>query len=83
VAKSERETLVFERESGRLVQGEFQVKEGVVRVKFGDFKAIGKAGQAIIPTFLDVMVPVDLFPFERTRDGRVTLRIDAERCVVD
>lgn len=81
--KSEREMLVFEKASGRLVEGEFQVKEGVVRVKFGEFKAIDKAGKAVVPTFVDVMVPVDLFPFERTRDGRVTLRIDAEGCAVD
>ncbi|HEX2972904.1 MAG TPA: hypothetical protein VHP11_11255 [Tepidisphaeraceae bacterium] len=77
-ARSDRETLVFDVQTGQLVQAEFQLKEGVVQAKFADFKAIDKAGKAMIPTSLDVLVPVDLFPFERTRDGRVTLRIDPE-----
>ena len=76
VAKSETETLEFDEQTGRLAGATFRMKAGTVVVVLSDYTELPGGAGELVPTTVIVVVPAEVFPFERTRGGSIVLKVD-------
>lgn len=77
VGKSDARTLEFDERTGLLVGGTIRMPKGTVAFSFSEYKELPGQSGVPVPTTVTIVVPAEMFPFERTRGGSITLRIDA------